>query len=129
MILHINTIKENDQMEIILMGEKKIISRQILKAKRSQAEKLIPAIDKLLKDGHVKLSDLSEVKVENRGGSFTSLRIGVITANALAYALGIKVSGSGRKRKLNTEKKNKFEIVAPVYGGEPNISKSKKVLL
>ncbi|HPW05950.1 MAG TPA: hypothetical protein PLA05_03260, partial [bacterium] len=65
-----------------------------------------------------------EIRVQNEGGSFTSLRIGVLTANALAYALGIPVTP------LNGGKSFKFvggQAVRPKYQSEPNIGK--KVML
>jgi len=45
----------------------------------------------------------------------------VITANALAYALGIPVSGS-EKQKI---KVGKFNVVEPIYDREPEITKKK----
>ncbi len=107
MILYINTSK-NDLIEIAVKSADKLVATKKIKSHRSQAEKLLPAVEKLLKLKKIKLKNLSEIEVENRGGSFTSLRIGVITANALAYALGI-----GKK------------IVEPIYDREPEITKKK----
>ncbi|MFH1255057.1 MAG: tRNA (adenosine(37)-N6)-threonylcarbamoyltransferase complex dimerization subunit type 1 TsaB [bacterium] len=115
MILYINT-SGNNLMEIAVKSRNKTIAAKKIKSHRSQAEKLLPAVEKLLKANKLKLKNLSEIEVENRGGSFTSLRIGVITANALAYALGIPIVGSGGKGK---------KIVEPIYDREPEITKKK----
>ena len=70
---------------------------------------------------------LKKIKVENIGGSFTALRIGITTANALGYALNIPVEGT----KTNQTKKNKleFSVVEPMYEREADITISKKNLL
>lgn len=68
-----------------------LIVRQKIKAPRQQAEKLLPAIDRMLRTKKIKLNAIKKIVVVNRGGSFTSLRIGVLTANALGYALKIPV--------------------------------------
>ena len=99
------------------MAEKKV------KALRQEAEKLLPAVGKLLKANKLKLSDLNSLEVENRGGSFTSSRIGVVTANALAYALGIPAAGAGSGG-LKAKNK-KFSVVKPLYDREPEITKKK----
>ncbi|MFH0973018.1 MAG: hypothetical protein V1768_03475 [Patescibacteria group bacterium] len=87
-----------------------------------QAEKLLPAIDKLLKKNKIKLSDIKKIQVENQGGSFTALRIGVVTANALGYALGIPVEGTQKLENRqqitdsrNQKSKNNFSVVEPIY--------------
>jgi len=80
----------------------------------------------------VKLTDLKEIKVKNTGESFTALRIGVITANALAYGLGIPVKPGTRDNPstlrqaqpsgfAKSKKYKNFSVVAPVYDREPNI--------
>jgi tRNA threonylcarbamoyladenosine biosynthesis protein TsaB len=127
MILYINTVL-NDEIVIALYNKEKLIAEKKISAPRQQAEKLLPAIDKLLKAKKIKLSDLEKISVENYGGSFTSLRIGVITANALAYALKIPVEA---KSKMNQENKKfgAYSIVEPVYDREPNIGISKKPLV
>jgi len=122
MVLYINTT-QNNLIEISLKDKSKLMAFKKFKSHRTQAEKLLPAIEKLLKAGKFKLSDIKKIEVANNGGSFTSLRIGVVTANALAYALGIFAVGEdGGKPKFN----NKFSVVEPIYNREPEITAKKK---
>ncbi|MFH1822314.1 MAG: tRNA (adenosine(37)-N6)-threonylcarbamoyltransferase complex dimerization subunit type 1 TsaB [Patescibacteria group bacterium] len=121
MQLYINTTKE-DEIELAIINKKKIVAKKVFTAKYAQAEKLLPAIEKLLKDKKLKLKDIKRIKVANSGGSFTALRIGVITANALAYALGVPVKGeSGQALSYKG-----IKIIKPVYSQEPNITVKKK---
>ncbi|MBU1160797.1 MAG: hypothetical protein ABII99_01050 [Patescibacteria group bacterium] len=137
MDLYINTTKNNSEfIEIALKKGAETAPPQFsslceenwggavsaIKAKRMQAEKLLPAIDKLLKKNKIKLSDIKKIQVENQGGSFTALRIGVVTANALGYALGIPVEGTQKLENRqqitdsrNQKSKNNFSVVEPIY--------------
>ncbi|NCN99657.1 tRNA (adenosine(37)-N6)-threonylcarbamoyltransferase complex dimerization subunit type 1 TsaB [Candidatus Falkowbacteria bacterium] len=126
MTLYINTVSA-DQMTIALNDGTELVAQKIIQAPRQQGEKLVPAIDSLLKRKRLKLNDITKIVVANRGGSFTSLRIGVITANALAYALNIPVeaeeSGSHRKKFAS------YSLVEPFYDRDPDIGKPKKFKL
>ena len=84
----------------------------------NQAEKLLPLINEFLRNNSIELTDITSIKVNNVGSSFTSLRIGVITANALGFALGIKVKSFEKSNNNN----NKFNIISPIYDKEPNIT-------
>ena len=121
MTLYINTT-QNNLVELAIKDKNKLVAFKKFSSHRTQAEKLLPAIEKLLKAKKLKLSDLDGVAVENRGGSFTSLRIGVVTANALGYALGIPVKG-GQKSEV---KSKKFSVVEPFYDREPEITIKKR---
>jgi len=116
MVLRIDTTENHIISLSIKSGEKILASRKI-KALYSQAEKLLPLIDKTLKTINRKLNDIKVVEVNSIGGSFSSLRIGVITANSLNYALGIAAK--------NEKGGDKINIVLPVYSEEPNITKKK----
>jgi len=125
MILYINTTKK-DLVEVGVKQNGKILALKEFPAKRAQAEVLLPAVKKMLAICKIKLSDLKEIEVENgksaltkdgtkpAGVSFTALRIGIVTANALGYALGIPVKSGGKALKSN--------IVKPIYYSEPNIT-------
>ncbi len=125
MILYINT---SDQSKINLFLEKdsKIIGKKNIQARRQQAEKLLPAISQLLIKTKIKPRDLKKIKVEHRGSSFTALRIGVLTANALAYALAIPVETIINNKKNLKVFKN-FNVVIPDYQKELIIKKSKNI--
>lgn len=126
MILSINTT-HNNAVEIILkLGDGSALAKKKFKAPFKQTEKLLPAIEKLLKDNKFKLNDLSGIEVKNSGGSFTALRIGVVTANALAYALGISVSGShhGASKTVRSGRLS-FKVIEPIYDREPEITTKK----
>ncbi|MEK7098013.1 MAG: hypothetical protein AAB906_04145 [Patescibacteria group bacterium] len=118
MIIHINTTK-NRILEIILKKGDAILAKKEVKSDFDQGEKILPAIDKLLKSKKIGLEEITGIEVANKGGSFTSLRIGVVTANALGYALGAPVKGECGEGKHESG----FDIVEPFYDKEPNIGR------
>lgn len=121
MILAIDTTKNNIIAVSVKDGKKSVIKKKFASAHR-QAEDLLPAIDKTLKAKGLKLAEIEKIQVANQGGSFTSLRIGAVTANALAYALGIEAKGMrGKEKKIG--RRGKFRVVEPYYNAEPRITK------
>jgi len=135
MILYIDTTDREKMFIALLLKEKqdfKVLAYKSVLAWRKQSEKLLPSIDKLLLSVDSKIKDVKKIIVNNNGGSFTSLRIGVITANALGFALKIPVySGQAdtlkkdkiiKIAKLETQKKfSGYYLVEPIYSSEPNI--------
>lgn len=130
MTLFINTASYDEIVIALLASDGKKIKTKKFKAARQQAEKLLPAVSKLLESQNKKLKDITNVQVVVTGGSFTSLRIGVVTANALAYALNISVeavSSDGEVLKNQAAKKfATYNIVTPQYDREPNIGVKKE---
>lgn len=57
-----------------------------LPATKGSAQTLAPAIEKLLSDNHLQVSDISAMAVISGPGSFTGLRVGIATAKAFCYA-------------------------------------------
>jgi tRNA threonylcarbamoyladenosine biosynthesis protein TsaB len=126
MILFINTAN-NQEIEICLKnGEEILLSRKIA-IERTQAEKLLGLIEQVLKKAKIKLSDIESVAVQNSGSSFTSLRVGVATANALGFALGVPVRGAdGLTHPVSLgashpSQEGIFNVVEPIYDREPDI--------
>jgi len=130
MILFINTASYDEIIITLLLPDGQKIKSKKFKAPRQQAEKLLPAVAKILLVANKELKDITKIQVVVTGGSFTSLRIGVVTANALAYALNISVeavSASGEILKNQAAKKfATYNIVTPQYDREPNIGVKKK---
>src|SRR5680860_1610917 len=122
MTLYINTASQAETIIALMNDNQKLVSKKF-KFGRHQAEKLLPAIDKLLKANKLKLTKIKKIMVASHGGSFTSLRIGVVTANALGYALKVPVVSeeSGKSDKIFSE----YSLIEPVYSSEPNIGQAK----
>jgi tRNA threonylcarbamoyladenosine biosynthesis protein TsaB len=124
MILSIDTT-DNKLMEIALdAGDGRPMARKKIKTDFNQAEKLMPSIIGFLETKKANLKDITKIKIADQGGSFTSLRIGVVTANALAYALNVPVKG-GRG---DFKKFGNSGIVEPVYDREPSITIKKDLV-
>lgn len=62
-----------------------LIAEKSWTSHNDEAEKLMPAIDTLLKENGKEFSDIQKVIVVRGPGSFTGLRIGVTVANTIAY--------------------------------------------
>lgn len=73
-----------------------IEGKQYEKASQSRvmkAQMVLPLIEALLWEQTLKLSDMSEIRVQAGPGSFTGVRVGVAVANMLGALLGIPVNG------------------------------------
>lgn len=109
MTLYIDTTKG---ALVRLISDGRIIVEIISDKTGKQSEELLTLIESALTKSKITLDDIGLIEVENRGGSFTSLRIGVATANALAFAMKIPVkSVEGETRSM----------VLPEYSREPEI--------
>jgi len=83
--LGINTASSNET--VVLMKGKKIHAFKTWLANFDESEKLLPTIAELLKKTHHSWEDISKIMVVQGPGPFSALRIGVTTANVLAFAL------------------------------------------
>lgn len=131
MYLIINTI-DDKSIEVILAKNQDDFKIKKVSGERRQSEKLLVAIERIMKDGKVTSKKLKGIAVVSGPGGFTSVRIGVAAANALAYAWKLPVVGLEKKEFTDNgelvakalskmEKKKVGGIVVPVYDREPNI--------
>jgi tRNA threonylcarbamoyladenosine biosynthesis protein TsaB len=122
MILYINTSK-TDLIEVKLILDNKIIKESISHENLRQSELLLKMIDKVVSN----LKKLKAIYVVSGPGAFSALRIGVSTANALAWSLHIPVMELEADQDISQVKILKeFKSVVPKYGKEPNITIAKK---
>lgn len=135
MILIINTA-DSDKATVALAKNGKIITKKIFQSKFKQAEKLLAEIDKLISKQKLTANKLKGIIVVSGPGPFTALRIGVVVANTLAWALKIpvvdvklnefdnlnKLAQKSQKLLARVKKQN---IVEPFYGKAPNITSKK----
>ncbi|MDX1966740.1 MAG: tRNA (adenosine(37)-N6)-threonylcarbamoyltransferase complex dimerization subunit type 1 TsaB [Planctomycetaceae bacterium] len=70
-----------------------IVSRQLAREGRRHAQTLTLEIHELLRDQQVAPQDLDAVAVSLGPGSFTGLRVGLVCAKTLAYALQCRLVG------------------------------------
>ncbi len=129
MILRINTTIP-DALAVSLFDNQKLLAVKEVAAPRRQAEALLPAIIDLLAEQKISPAELRLIQVVVKGGSFTSLRIGVLTANALAYAWHkdlMAITADGEDLSSYALKEfNDYKIAVPQYEAEPNIGTQSK---
>jgi tRNA threonylcarbamoyladenosine biosynthesis protein TsaB len=127
MILALNTAQEDSQLYLLELtqgAEFTIKNQKIWSAGRDLSQTLLAEIEQLFPDW----KQLDGLIVYTGPGSFTGLRIGIATLNAIAYAEQIPIVGTtgtnwladGTKRLQNAEND---QIVTPNYGAEPHITK------
>ena len=131
MILFINSA-EKEKLTVGLIGSSFLSDKIIRKCHYQESDQLLPIINQILEKNKLCLKDLKGIIVVKGPGGFTSLRIGVITANTLGYSLKVPVVGVGLGQNMTRQgirkikKLRSFKIVEPYYGRQPNITKPKK---
>jgi len=151
MYLFIDT-SDVEELVVALVNDRcDFLAEKRVGAKYKHSEKLLSEIRKL-GNWEIRKIKLEGIIVVKGPGSFTALRIGVATANALAFGMGVRVVGVKRKKEIkgirefgNSGIRNKDDAVCeevclvkkgikllkkarlgkwvvPEYGREPNIT-------
>lgn len=135
MILVIDTIDPVIAIFFLLDKDLKIIAEEKHRLKNALSEKILSIIDNFLKSQKTNKKDLKAIAVNQGPGSYTGLRIGLATANALALSLNIPIVGfeqsgeaveamiEGLKAKLLAKGSDFDSFVVPLYKNPPHITK------
>ena len=136
MILIINTTPA-DHFELLLARRADDFKRKKVTGKFHHSEKLVPAIAACLAANKITWDKLKGIGVVVGPGGFTSVRIGVAVANALAFGRNLPIAGiragefsSAGELVVKVRERLKgikpAQIVLPYYDRKPNITIRKK---
>ncbi len=78
---------------VALVGAGGVVAEYVLNVEATYAERLMPAIDRVLYDARMTIPEVEGLAVSIGPGSFTGLRIGLSTVKGLALATGKPVVG------------------------------------
>lgn len=78
---------------VCLLEKDRVIAEHFWKGARDESEKLLLAIDKVLKRAKKSFTELESIVVVKGPGPFSAVRIGVTVANVLGFSLQIPVMG------------------------------------
>ncbi len=78
---------------VALVTEEKLVAEYTLQVRKTHSERLLPLIASVLEGAGIKPQELDGIAVAAGPGSFTGLRIGVVTAKALGQALELPLCG------------------------------------
>jgi hypothetical protein len=133
-ILSLDTTRELTKIALYSV-QGKLIDRYEWPARFSQSEELLQKVDTLLHKNQLSKKDLRGIIINRGPCSYTGVRVGITTANLLAFSLNIPILGI-KDEKDDFERKvfdlitlNSFnEPVEPFYDRPPHITQSKNKL-
>lgn len=120
---------DNPVSELYLYDSNKLLGEIKWEAHRTLAVTIHEKINELLTVQGLSLYSITRIGVYEGPGSFTGLRIGFSTANALGYSLGVPVvqaTGDDWVQKCIDSEADQFIPASPKYGQEPHITAQKK---
>lgn len=128
-ILALRTDKPQAEL-YIYDGNKEIFSLK-WQAHLKLAESLNAKIEEILNKSSISYKDLDAIAVYKGPGSFTGLRIGMSTANAIAYSQDIPIIAAGShdwlKRSIEDLQAGRNDKIAiPEYGAPARTTQPKK---
>ena len=127
MILFIDTTNKNIKIALLSKDGTFLVEKDWI-SEQNELEVLISRINKMISEKNLSFSDLQGIVVIKGPGSYTGIRLGLSTANALALARNIPLVGlksNFKKIELIKVVKNiekvAFTPVLPYYGSAPKI--------
>ena len=83
---------------VAVAEETRLIAEYYIESEKNHSEKLIPVIKAMLEECGLQPTCIDAVAVAKGPGSFTGLRIGVVTAKGFAFASNIPIIGINTRR-------------------------------
>jgi tRNA threonylcarbamoyladenosine biosynthesis protein TsaB len=122
---------DKPEAELGLYEDAKQLSHITWQAHRQLSSTIHQKITELLEQNQKQLTDIQGIVCFKGPGSFTGLRIGLTTANALAYSLTLPiVSEMGedwvQKGQVRLQKGESESVAMPEYGAEAFTTQQKK---
>ncbi len=127
MILVIDTSEAEAQLRLLDTHFNELDSL-VWVSRLNQSEELLAKIEDFLASNSMTKIDLKSLIVNPGPGSYTGLRVGLTTANFLAFSLNIPIFSTAQSSKILSLKHlptSFIQPVLPVYGKEPYITKPK----
>jgi tRNA threonylcarbamoyladenosine biosynthesis protein TsaB len=90
-VLFIDTSSNKEVKVGLEIDGKKYLVEQAIDHRKAQA--VLPIVEKLLQNHHLRLEDITNIEVNPGPGSFTGVRVGVTIANTLGFLLKVPVNG------------------------------------
>ncbi|MDM5191769.1 tRNA (adenosine(37)-N6)-threonylcarbamoyltransferase complex dimerization subunit type 1 TsaB [Bacillus hominis] len=114
-VLAIDT--SNYVMGVSLIEEGNVIGEIITNLTKNHSVRLMPAVEKLLKECGVKPKELTKIVVAAGPGSYTGVRIGVTAAKTLAWSLQIPIVGVSSLEVVAANGANFNGLICPLFDG------------
>ena len=112
-ILGIETTSEIGSVALVKDGN--LLSENILEQPLRHSRYVIPAIDKLLSNAQVKLTDIAKIAVGVGPGSFTGIRVGIAIAKGLSCDGSIVLCGVPSMENMAVGTKSQENVCVAVY--------------
>jgi len=136
MILGIDATETNEAILYLFDKKLKLIKKSNYKGSNNLSEQLLINIEEFLSALNISKKSLTGIVARRGPGSYTGLRIGLTTANFMAYSLNIPIVGyeedvenKSNLSKISAEieaQGEKFNIpIVPLYKNPPYITKKK----
>jgi len=117
-ILSIDT--STDYLSIAIADGAKVLARYHRPSHRNHSRLLVPTLAKLVEKAGLKLKDIDGFCVSAGPGSFTGLRIGVVTIKGMAYALNKPVVALPTLDVIACNSKGFNGIICPIIDAKKN---------
>jgi tRNA threonylcarbamoyladenosine biosynthesis protein TsaB len=129
MELSIDTASE--MASVALSQDGALLAECTWRCRRNHSVELLPTIDRLLEQADAKIEGVEAVFVSNGPGMYTGLRVGISTAQGIAFGLGCPAVGVGRLELdayphrafpgavLAVHKAGRGELAWAAFGGMP----------
>lgn len=97
-----------------VVSREQTLAEYNLQVKKTHSERLLPLIDTMLRNAGLTLNDLSGIAIAAGPGSFTGLRIGMVTAKALGQALDLPLVGIATLEALAAQHPHFQGVISPI---------------
>ncbi|MDO6451475.1 tRNA (adenosine(37)-N6)-threonylcarbamoyltransferase complex dimerization subunit type 1 TsaB [Oceanobacillus profundus] len=112
-ILAIDT--SNQVLGVSILKGDQIIGEVMTNLTKNHSVRLMPAIEKLMKEVSMRPEELDKIIVAKGPGSYTGVRIGVSTAKTMAWALDIPVVGVSSLEVLSYQGRFFDGVICPFF--------------